>query len=76
MKKQNNKNWLAFLGIGVGALAFWKYKSMPQEKKDELKSKLTDAGKKLKSNVEDIETEVKDSLTQTKNTLKKEMKKL
>lgn len=75
MKKQSNRNWLALLGIGAGAWAFWKYKRMPQEEKDELKSKLADAGNKLKDTVEDIGAEVRESYDQTKNTLKTEMKK-
>ncbi|SDE46152.1 hypothetical protein SAMN05421636_105161 [Pricia antarctica] len=75
MKKQNNRNWLALLGIGAGAWAFWKYKKMPQEKKDELKSKLSDAGTKLKDTVADIGAEVSDGYEQTKNKLKTEIKK-
>ncbi|HZJ21474.1 MAG TPA: YtxH domain-containing protein [Pricia sp.] len=75
MKQQSKKNWLALLGIGAGAWAFWKYKKMPPEEKEELKSKLTDVGNKLKDTVEDIEAEVRDSYSQTKNTLKNEIKK-
>ncbi len=74
MKKQSNRNWLALLGIGAGAWAFWKYKKMSPEQKEELKSKLSDAGNKLKDSVNDIEAEVRDTYSKTKKGLKNELK--
>ncbi|HZJ18845.1 MAG TPA: YtxH domain-containing protein [Pricia sp.] len=75
MKKQSKRNWLALLGIGAGAWAFWKYRNMPPEEKEKLKSKLTDAGNKLKETVEDIEADVTDTYTQAKRSLENEIKK-
>ena len=69
MGKQNNKGLLALLGIGAGAWAFWKYKNMSPEKKEELKSAIYKAGDKLKETVNDLESTVAKNYDRTKSSV-------
>lgn len=74
MKKQNGKGLLALLGIGAGAWAFWKYKTMSPEKKEELKSAISDAGDKLKKTVSELESTVTENYDKTKSSVKEKIK--
>lgn len=76
MKKQNSKGLLALLGIGAGAWAFWKYKTMSPEKKEELKSAIGDAGDKLKKTVNELESKVTDNYERTKNSANRKAKEI
>ena len=78
MEKQQKKGLLALLGIGAGLFAWWKYKNMDPEKKEELHAKVNEAGQKVKDTVHevgqkmkdtahDVETAVKDKYDQLKN---------
>ncbi len=68
---RNNKNGLlALLGIGAGAWAFWKYKTMSPQEKDQLKTKINDAGEKLKKTVNDLEARVGNEYDRIKNSAK------
>lgn len=78
MEKQQKKGLLALLGIGAGVFAWWKYKNMDPEKKEQLHAKVNEAGKKVKDTVSevgqkmkdtahDVETAVKDKYDQLKN---------
>ena len=59
MKKQQGKGLLALLGIGAGAFAWWKYKNMTPEKKEELHSKVNEVSQKVKDTYDDVESTVK-----------------
>ncbi len=76
MKKQNSKGLLALLGIGAGAWAFWKYKTMSPEKKEELKSAISEAGDKLKKTVNDLESTVAEKYDRTKSSAKKKVEEI
>ncbi len=76
MKTNNKKGLLALLGISAGAWAFWKYKTMSPEKKEELKSSVNEVGDKLKKTVNDIESTVADNYDRTKNSAKKKVKQM
>ncbi len=76
MKIKNKKGLLALLGIGAGAWAFWKYKTMSPEKKEELKSAINDAGDKLKKTVNELESTVAENYDRTKNSAKKKVKEM
>jgi len=76
MKKQNKKGLLALLGIGAGAWAYWKYKTMSPEKKEELKSAINDAGDKLKKSVNELESKVAENYDRTKNSAKKKIEEI
>lgn len=58
---------LALLGLAAGAFAFWKYNNLPPEKKDELKARVNDAGRKLKNKVDDVENTISEKYDQYKN---------
>jgi uncharacterized protein HemX len=76
MKKQYNKGLLALLGIGAGAWAFWKYKTMSPEKKEELKSAINEAGDKLKRTVDELESTVAENYDRTKGSAKKKVEEI
>ena len=61
------KGIAALIGLGISALAVFGYKRLPQEKKDEIKSKLNDAGAKLKETAEGIEESVTDTFHNVKD---------
>lgn len=68
MEKHNKKKGLlALLGIGAGIFAWWKYKNMDPEKKEQLHAKVNEAGQKVKDTAHDVETAVKDKYDQLKN---------
>jgi uncharacterized protein HemX len=67
------KGLLALLGIGAGAFAFWKYKNMTPEEKQQLKSKVNDTGRKIKETVDDVESSISDKYERLKGSAKKEV---
>jgi hypothetical protein len=64
---KNKKGLLALLGLGLGALAIWKYKTMPEDKKQELKSKVNEAGRKIKETAQTVEDTVKEKYSKTRS---------
>lgn len=76
MARKNKNGLLALLGIGAGAWAFWKYKNMSQQEKEELKSKISDAGEKLKKTVNDLEATVSDEYGRIKGSAKQKVDKI
>lgn len=73
MKKQQGKGLLALLGIGAGVFAWWKYKNLSPEKKDELHAKANEVGQKVKETYDDVESTVKTKLEDLKQGAKKEV---
>ncbi|MGJ8592969.1 MAG: YtxH domain-containing protein [Aquaticitalea sp.] len=82
MEKQQKKGLLALLGIGAGVFAWWKYKNMDPEKKEQLhaqvneagqkvKDTINDVGQKMKETAHDVETTVKEKYDQLKNNVEK-----
>ncbi|MGB3342460.1 MAG: YtxH domain-containing protein [Aequorivita sp.] len=65
---------LALIGVAAGAFAFWKYKNMSAEEKAQLKSKVSNTGRKIKEKVDDVETAISDKYEQLKNKGKQEYK--
>lgn len=73
MEKQQTKGLLALLGIGAGVLAWWKYKTMSPEKKEQLHAKANEIGKKVMDTVHDVESTVKDKYDHLKNGVEKKV---
>jgi uncharacterized protein YjbJ (UPF0337 family) len=67
------KGILALLGVAAGAFAFWKYKNMTPEEKQQLKSKVNDTGRKIKETVDDVESSISDKYERLKGSAKKEV---
>lgn len=61
---------LALLGIGAGVYAWWKYKNMSPEKKQQLHAKVNDVGQKVKDTYADVESTVKDKFSDVESTVK------
>ncbi len=76
MANKKGKGLLALLGIGAGAWAFWKYKSMSPDEKEELKAKISDVGEKLKNTVNDLDSTVNDEIVNIKNSTKQKVDKI
>lgn len=76
MKNQRGKGkgLLALLGIGAGVFAWWKYKNLTPEKKDELHSKVNEVGQRVKETYSDVESTVKNKYDELKNTAKGDVK--
>lgn len=72
MEKNRGKGLLALLGIGAGVFAWWKYKNMTPEKKQELHSKANEVGQKVKETYSDVESKVKNKYDEMKNDAQKE----
>ncbi|MGC1633252.1 MAG: YtxH domain-containing protein [Gelidibacter sp.] len=72
MKKQQGTGLLALLGIGAGVYAWWKYKNLSPEKKEELHAKVNDVGQKVKDTYNDVESTVKSKYDDFKNGVQKE----
>ena len=68
MKNQQSKGkgLLALLGIGAGVYAWWKYRNMTPEKKEELHAKVNEVGKKVKDTYADVESTVKSKYDELK----------
>lgn len=73
MKKQQGKGLLALLGIGAGVFAWWKYKNLSPEKKEELHAKANEVGQKVKDTYNDVESTVKNKFDDLKNGAQKEV---
>ena len=68
------KGLLAALGVvaGAGALAFWKYKRMSPEEKQNLKDKANRTGNKIKQKAGELEDTISEKYDQLKNSAKNE----
>lgn len=68
------KGLLAALGIaaGAGALAFWKYKTMTPEEKQNLKNKANETGSKIKERAGEVQSSISDKYDELKNSAKRE----
>ncbi|SDX53191.1 hypothetical protein [Aequorivita viscosa] len=66
------KGLLALVGLAAGALAFWKYKNMSPEEKEQIKSKVNDTGRKIKETVGDVEASISEKYDSLKTKAKKE----
>ena len=64
---------MAILGAAAGAFAFWKYKNMTPQEKQNLKDKVSDTGRKIKETAHDVETTIQDKYDQLKNSSKQEV---
>ncbi|MBJ7882844.1 YtxH domain-containing protein [Gelidibacter salicanalis] len=69
MKNQQGtgKGLLALLGLGAGLFAWWKYKNLSPQKKEELHSKVNEVGQKVKDKYNEVESSVKTQLDDIKN---------
>ena len=72
MKKRNGL--LALLGIG--ALAFWKYKNMSPDEQQNVKNQFNDAKRKFKDAGSDLKSEVENKFNQAKNTVEEKVQNL
>jgi len=52
------KGLLALAGLAAGAFAFWKYRNMSPEEKQQLKSRVKDTGRKIKNKVDNVEATI------------------
>lgn len=68
------KGLLALVGLAAGAFAFWKYKNLSPEEKQQLKSKVNDTGRKIKDTVSDVEASISEKYDTLKNKAKQEYK--
>ena len=68
------KGLLALVGLAAGAFAFWKYKNMTPEEKRQLKTKVSDTGRKIKETVGDVEASISEKYDSLKNKAKQEYK--
>lgn len=67
MSNKRTAGIIAGLGVAAaGAFAFWKYKTMTPEEKEQLKDKMNETGKKIKGKVD----EMGDAVTKTGEKLK------
>ncbi len=66
------KGLLALVGLAAGAFAFWKYKNMSPEEKEQIKSKVNDTGRKIKETVGDVEASISEKYDSLKTKAKKE----
>lgn len=69
-RKQQGTGLLALLGIGAGLYAWWKYRNMSPEKKEELHSKVNEVGQKVKDTYNDVESKVKDTYNSVESNVK------
>ena len=74
MKNQKTTGLAALIGLGIGALAFFGYKRLPQDKKDQLKGRLNDAGNKIKETAHNVEGSVKEKYDSIKEKVNEEIK--
>ncbi len=71
---KKGKGLLALIGIAAGAFAFWKYKNMTPQEKENIKNKVSDTGRKIKETVGDVEASISDKYDSLKNKAKQEYK--
>ncbi|QIE58429.1 YtxH domain-containing protein [Rasiella rasia] len=68
MKRSQKAGLAALIGAGIaGGLAYWKYKTMSPEEKEQLKNRVNNAGNKLKKTTADIERSISDKYAELKN---------
>ncbi len=72
MKKQQGSGLLALLGIAAGAYAWYRYKNMSPESKQQLHGKVNAAGQQFKDTISNVESTITDRYDQIKNGNKKE----
>jgi len=58
LKDNKGKGIVALAGIGLGVLAYFGYKRLPQDKKDQIAASLQDAGTSIKNSYSDIEASI------------------
>lgn len=73
MKKQQGQGLLTILGIAAGAFAWYKYKNMSPEKKQQLQGKVNAVGQQFKDTFNTVETSITEKYGQMKNSTKKEI---
>ncbi|UAB80626.1 YtxH domain-containing protein [Marixanthomonas sp. SCSIO 43207] len=74
MKNSQKKGIAAALvGIGAGALAWWQYKRMSPEQKKNLKSKVSNAGDRIKDTAKDVESSISEKYNELKGTAKEKV---
>ena len=55
--------------LGIGALAFWKYKKMSPEEQSNVKGQINDAKRKFTDAGQDLKSKVETSIGQAKSTV-------
>lgn len=68
--EKKGKGLLALVGLAAGAYAFWKYSNLTPDEKKELKNKVSDAGKKVKETVGELESNISDKYDSLKSKAK------
>jgi len=66
------KGLLALLGIAAGAFAFWKYKNMTPEEKQNLKNKATETGNRIREKAGEVQDTLSEKYDQLKNAAQRE----
>lgn len=66
------KGLLALAGLAAGAYAYWKYRNLSVEEKQQLKSRVQDTGRKIKNTVGDVESSISEKYESLKNKAQKE----
>jgi uncharacterized protein YjbJ (UPF0337 family) len=66
------KGLLALVGLAAGAFAFWKYKNMSPEEKEQIRSKVNDTGRKIKETVGEVEASISEKYDTLKTKAKTE----
>ena len=66
------KGLLALLGVAAGAFAFWKYKNMTPQEKQNLKDRANETGRKIKEKAGEVEDTISGKYEQLKNATKRE----
>ncbi len=66
------KGILALLGVAAGAFAFWKYKNMTPQEKQNLKDKANETGRKIKEKAGEVENTISDKYDKLKNSANRE----
>ncbi len=74
MKTQQKKGLLALLGIGAGIFAWFKYKNLTPEKKEELHNKVKAVGDKINTTVNDLDAQATRKFNELKNSATNEVK--
>ncbi len=67
------KGLLALLGLAGGAFAYWKYRNMSPEEKQNLKDKTNETGRKIKEKAGEVEETISEKYEQLKNAAKREV---
>lgn len=73
MKKQQGRGLLAIIGIAAGAFAWYKYKTMSPDKKQELHGKINDVGQQFKDTINNVESTISKKYGKMKNGAEREI---